>query len=233
METKKESRDFIIYKLTNKINNKIYIGQTKSTLEIRWNGHTYAARHNSNNMLITKAIRKYGPESFLKESIELNYGTQLFIDDREEYWIKFYDATNKKIGYNILLRSSGRIISEEYKKVMSLYQKKAWNKSSPERKKKQIEIMRKVGREVQRRLKLGEIKHGSIKHWKFYNTNNNTIIEFDDLANFCRQNNLNHECMRQVFYYEKNRVQSIYKGFTAYTDQDSYKDETNTPVTTS
>lgn len=58
---------FKVYKITNKINGKFYIGYTKLTLEARWKLHI---SNNSPNMLIAHAIRKYGPENFDIELIE-------------------------------------------------------------------------------------------------------------------------------------------------------------------
>ena len=73
-----------IYIITNDINNKIYVGQSVNTKE-RFSKHISDAIHNRDNMLIHKAIRKYGKEHFtcaiLEHQIE-NY------DQREQYWIQ-------------------------------------------------------------------------------------------------------------------------------------------------
>lgn len=53
----------IIYKITNLVNNKIYIGQTTSTLEKRWKEHC------KRGFLLTKAIKKYGEENFIYEAL--------------------------------------------------------------------------------------------------------------------------------------------------------------------
>ena len=59
----------IIYKITNKINNKIYIGQTIHTLLYRWNNHIRASNRGS-NIYFHKTIRKYGKENFIVEEID-------------------------------------------------------------------------------------------------------------------------------------------------------------------
>lgn len=88
-----------IYKITNKINKKIYIGQTQQTIEMRWSQHkSHAIKGNSQNKL-GRAIRKYGVENFFIEKIEKCTLDKL--DEREIYWIRFYDSVNS--GYNILL----------------------------------------------------------------------------------------------------------------------------------
>ena len=59
---------YLIYKITNKINNKIYIGLTKTGLELRWKKHLQASFSNrSDNSIFHKAIRKYGIDNFDKE----------------------------------------------------------------------------------------------------------------------------------------------------------------------
>jgi len=87
-----------IYKITNIINNKIYIGCSKD-IEHRWIAHKSESllEHNPQyNYSIHKAFRKYGLDNFSFEIIELIPESQLF--DREKYWINFYDSYNN--GYN-------------------------------------------------------------------------------------------------------------------------------------
>ena len=59
----------IIYKITNKVNNKIYIGQTRNQLKNRWRDHIGAARRGS-LAPIHQAIRKYSAEQFKLEILE-------------------------------------------------------------------------------------------------------------------------------------------------------------------
>ena len=91
-----------IYKITNKINGKIYIGQTIKSLEERFQKHCWETTIKDKyhlNMAIKKAIRKYGKENFTIELIEEVETDKL--DEREVYWISFYDSYNK--GYNCTL----------------------------------------------------------------------------------------------------------------------------------
>lgn len=87
-----------IYKITNKVNNKIYIGCSKN-IEHRWNAHkseAFISGKPQYDYSIHKAFRKYGLENFLFEIIELTDKDNLF--EREVYWINFYDSYNT--GYN-------------------------------------------------------------------------------------------------------------------------------------
>lgn len=91
-----------IYKITNKLNGKIYIGQTLKSLEERFQKHCWKTTEKDKyhmNMAIKKAIRKYGKENFTIELIE--EVNQELLDVREIYWISFYDSYNK--GYNCTL----------------------------------------------------------------------------------------------------------------------------------
>lgn len=79
-----------IYKITNLINNKIYIG--KDT--------TSDPNYFGSGLLIKRSLKKYGIENFIKEII---YETDDYdeLSKKEIYWIFKYESTNKDIGYNI------------------------------------------------------------------------------------------------------------------------------------
>ncbi len=76
-----------IYKITNKINGDLYIGQTKSTIEKRFKQHIKASKKNSNNHF-HNAINKYGADNFIVEEIESVLNE--YLNDREVYWINYY-----------------------------------------------------------------------------------------------------------------------------------------------
>ena len=85
-----------IYKITNLINGKVYIGQTRRTIEIRWRDHVYDSKRSE--YPIHRAIRKYGVDNFKIEMLEECENDKL--DEKEIYWIKEYDSTNSDKGYN-------------------------------------------------------------------------------------------------------------------------------------
>lgn len=87
-----------IYKITNNINKKIYIGCSVN-IERRWISHKSESILEKNpqyNYSIHKAFRKYGIDNFSFEIIELTSKAKLF--EREKYWIGYYDSYNN--GYN-------------------------------------------------------------------------------------------------------------------------------------
>lgn len=101
---------WLIYKHTNLINGKIYIGQTKQTANNRWaNGLGYNPYSNSRNCVFWNAIQKYGWNSFKHEIIEDNIQTKEEADKRETYWIKYFNSYigfSNPNGYNMTLGGS-------------------------------------------------------------------------------------------------------------------------------
>lgn len=87
----------IVYKITNKINGKVYIGQTIRPIEQRYKRHINDAMNNVLNTHFARAIRKYGQENFICEQID-TANTQEELTNKEQYWIRYYDSVNE--GYN-------------------------------------------------------------------------------------------------------------------------------------
>ena len=98
----------LIYKITNTINNKIYIGQTTQTLKDRWRNYKYTGGEIAMRRPIIRAIHKYGFNNFKIEIIQDNILNKDDLDSLEKYYIKFYNATNKDYGYNVELGGNGR-----------------------------------------------------------------------------------------------------------------------------
>lgn len=92
-----------IYIIRNTVNNKVYIGQTKVSLKLRFQNHLSAAR-NGKDYVIGKAIRKYGEENFYIELLEECTIEEL--NDREKYWISYFNSTDNKLGYNMSIGSN-------------------------------------------------------------------------------------------------------------------------------
>lgn len=84
---------YMIYKITNKLNSKSYIGQTSQTLSERIKQHIY------NKTNIGKVLLNYGINNFDIQVLDISESKEK-IDKAERYWIEMYDAINN--GYNIL-----------------------------------------------------------------------------------------------------------------------------------
>ena len=82
-----------IYKITNLETGLIYIGQ-KHSLKFLKNSYLGGGK------LIRRAVEKYGKDKFKVELIE-KISSKEEMDEREIYWISFYKATDKNVGYNI------------------------------------------------------------------------------------------------------------------------------------
>lgn len=103
----------IIYKYTNKINGKVYIGQTVNE-EQRMCAHKYGYE----KCYFHSAIKKYGWENFDYEVIERL--DESLLDEREIYWINFYQSFGEK-GYNLTQGgdgSRGKKLSDEHKQKL-------------------------------------------------------------------------------------------------------------------
>lgn len=88
-----------IYKYTNLINGKIYIGQTTNTLEKRDRRHIQDSK--KDHLIFHCALVKYGRENFSLELLEENIDTQ-HLDNREKFWIDYYESFYKTgKGYNM------------------------------------------------------------------------------------------------------------------------------------
>lgn len=86
-----------IYKITNNINGKVYIGQTIKPIKERFHRHITDAMTNKLDTHFARAIRKYGPDNFIIETID-TASNQKELTEKEYYWIKYYNAV--KEGYN-------------------------------------------------------------------------------------------------------------------------------------
>ena len=95
------NKDYVVYKITNLINDKVYIGITKQIIK-RIGNHIYYFNNpnNSNNTYLHKALRKYGLEFFTIEVLEI-CNTLDSLNNKEVYWIQYYNSTNNKKGYNL------------------------------------------------------------------------------------------------------------------------------------
>ena len=82
----------VIYKITNKFNDKIYVGQTTRTVEVRFKEHRCADSHLGN------AIREYGEKNFTLEIIE-ECETREQLNEREIFWIAYFNCKHPN-GYN-------------------------------------------------------------------------------------------------------------------------------------
>ena len=86
-----------VYKITNTKNGKMYIGYTGQTIEQRWRRHCRDAFSGKYDYKFVRAIKKYGPESFIIETLEVVESKEMGLA-RERELIKEYNS--RELGYN-------------------------------------------------------------------------------------------------------------------------------------
>ena len=150
-----------IYKITNKLNNKIYIGQVyNKTIIDRFNRHIKDASSQSRSY-IDRSIYKYGHDNFVCELIDTATSLQE-LNEKEKYWIKYYNSTNRNIGYNLTPGGDGG------------------NTYLCKSEKEMLEIKHKIS------IANSGSKNGMSKQIKALNVRTNEIIHFDTLYEACK-----------------------------------------------
>ena len=135
-----------IYIIQNKLNSKVYIGQTIQDPALRWSKHKSDTRHEGIKSKYTSrlhnAMRKYGVTNFSFTVVDTAFSKE-HLDGLEVLYIRLYRSLNKEIGYNlksggangkhspetiVKLRkaSTGVVWSEETRRKQSASQKKKW-----------------------------------------------------------------------------------------------------------
>ena len=113
-----------IYKITNTVNGKCYIGQAKD-YKTRFQGHKLKLRKNEHdNSHLQYAWNNYGADAFTFEVLEFAYN----YNEREKYSIKLYNSTDEAYGYNILeggenppVRAHSTLSIDDVKKIQQMF----------------------------------------------------------------------------------------------------------------
>ena len=108
----KQEKYGYIYKITNNINGKIYVGLHKYNLDKLDESYWGSGK------IISRAIQKEGKENFSREILEWCYDRQT-LKAREIYWINKLNARNSNIGYNLAPGGDGGDLGEEIRKHQS------------------------------------------------------------------------------------------------------------------
>jgi group I intron endonuclease len=104
----------IIYKITNKVNNKVYIGQTIHTIEKRWSRH---CSKNSGCLALVNAIKKHKKDSFTIEQIDSASSVEE-LNKKENEWILKCNSLYPN-GYNLNTGGDSKVWSDESKLKIS------------------------------------------------------------------------------------------------------------------
>ena len=111
-----------IYKITNKFNGKLYIGQALDAWHRWWSHKTVLRKNQHINNYLQRAWNKYGEDTFEFVIIEEVLDASL-LNIREQFWLDAFKAYNKAFGYNLAQYAAspgrGRIHSFEERQKMS------------------------------------------------------------------------------------------------------------------
>lgn len=130
-----------VYVIRNLINEKVYVGQTKSPVS-RKAQHFCGARK-GNDKPLYRSIRKHGEENFVFEILE--ECEDEVINEREQHWVTHFDSFNPEKGYNLTLGGDGgkgHKLTDEMKKRISQRTREAMSKIDPGLRKQQKERQR-------------------------------------------------------------------------------------------
>jgi len=112
----------IIYKVTNLRNEKVYVGKTSYSLDVRKSNHLREALRYNSETHFHRALRKWGHDNFVWEVVEEAEEEQL--DSLERKWIESEDSFRN--GYNQTMGGDGQrgwVPSEETRKIWSRQRK--------------------------------------------------------------------------------------------------------------
>lgn len=177
-----------IYKTTNIINNKIYIGKSKV------NNPNYLG----SGLRITGAIKKYGKDNFTKSILE--ECTDDIVNEREIYWIQHFNSTNDLFGYNISKGGNGgnhywATLTEEQRVIHN--RKISDGKRGKSHKPHSAETKKKMSDSFNRNPDF--IKQRALAKCKTYSCINHSTKEIfitSNLNEFCLTHNLNKSTMQ-------------------------------------
>ena len=227
-----ENKVYLIYKFTNKTNNKSYVGFTCRGIELRKYEHVYLSTTDS-KFKIHQAIRKYGIENFNIEILEENITSLPKVNSREIFYINHFDTY--KNGYNMTIGGGYRcdyVLSDASREKMR--QAKLGVKQSIETRKKRSDALRGVPKSEEHKLHSGNALKGLKKSKetcekiskmligklsgaknpaaiKINICDNNGKLKFVCDGNFdaiCRQNDLPSHALRRSYYNDGKPIYS-------------------------
>ena len=86
----------VVYKTTNIVNGKVYIGKDSK------NNPAYLG----SGLYLQRAVKKYGKKNFIKDVLEV-CSSEEQLNEKEKYWIKIFNSTDQNIGYNLTEGGTG------------------------------------------------------------------------------------------------------------------------------
>ena len=225
-----------IYKITNIINGKVYIGQS-TNLKDRIKQHkSMIKNYNENNNYLRKATKKYGYKNFKIEIIK--FCDEKELDYYEIYYIDLYKSSDRKFGYNIELGGNinKHLSKEQIDKMKKNKKGKLKGKDNPFFGKKHTEKTKKIISEKQKGNKycLGRIlsdetknkiglanRYNRTKKINQYDLNNNFIKSYFSVGETKRKLSVKSESL--IAQCARGKRKSAYGYKWKYADEELQK----------
>lgn len=171
-----------IYKITNRLNQKAYIGKTIYTVEERWQEHIRdSKRDRCKDRPLYRAMNKYGIENFSIEQIEKVEVKNL--SNREIYWIEYYHTFSN--GYNATLGGDGKILYD-YDLIADLIREGKTSKEICDEIGCCVDVVRLVAKKYNLSITGTNLFTQSSKKVQQYDKQGNLISEFNSYAEAAR-----------------------------------------------
>lgn len=205
---------FKVYRIVNKINNKVYIGITSRNINMRYEEHISRARCGQRKSRLYDAVRKYGKENFILSEIDKT-DSEDAVRKLETKYINIYDSYNS--GYNCNLGGCGHLhIPDELKKKISDAQK---GKIISEETKRKMSEAKKGNSSCSAHFGNYTNKGKNNPKAKSYliQTPDGEKIKITGIRQFCRENNLNQGSFN---YRKKTKGFKILRTFNDYPEME-------------
>lgn len=204
----------IIYKCTNKKNNKSYIGRTIQELEIRKQQHLTQLKNKNIASYFYNSLRKYGKDNFDWAVLWVGECNIEWLNELEKHYIYFYDTF--KNGYNMTEGGDGAAPGKDnaFCKLDSEKRMKVILKGNIKRRKYRAskETKKKMS-ETRKRMYKGRNNPLS-KVYKLISPNNKIFIVKDGLESFCNRMNLSFSMIRSSIKNNEILKETIYRNKT-------------------
>lgn len=228
----------VVYKITNQVNGKVYVGKTVKSLGRRWAVHKYMAKTGKGCPILSAAIRKYSPSNFKIEPLATAVSIEE-LNSLEIQAIAKHQSNDRSYGYNLTVGGDGSFGFHQSEKQKALMRARVGVLHPMFGKHQSVEARRKISEHNargflgqqhtldsrQRMGAKGEDHFNFGRHLsestrqKIQSANSKTfvlcspeneIVTITNLKGFCKERGLSAPHMNSVFHGKRN----THKGWT-------------------
>jgi group I intron endonuclease len=111
-----------IYRITNLVTKKVYIGSTVKQLNRRWASHiTNLEKNKHHSPYLQSSWNKYGKENFQIDVVEICFDTtKEYVNEREQWWLEHYQSFYSDYGYNVNKKADRKTYTQNQKDKVAL-----------------------------------------------------------------------------------------------------------------